>query len=135
PLSGSDVGAVFDDDGGGVLADGAVLIPGHLGAGAGQAGDGQRGHDLDQGVADLLVGHVGGDAGGLDGLIQGVDGVIGVGAELVVGLAVGLLVLGNKVLGHLVLRIGGEGGQQVHALGQRGVEVLGGQDEIGRAHV
>ena len=40
-LSGSDVGAVLDDHGGGILAHGAVLVPGHLRPGAGQADDGQ----------------------------------------------------------------------------------------------
>ena len=108
-MSGSDVGAILDDDGGGVLADSTAGVPGHLGAGAGQAGDRQRGHDLDQGVADLLVAHVSGDTGGLDGLIQGVDGVIGVGTELVGDLAVGFLILGDKILGQLVLSVSGEG--------------------------
>ena len=134
PLSGSDIGTVFDNDCGGVLGHSTVFVPGHLGAGAGQAGDGQGGHDLDQSIADLLIGHVGGGAGGLDGLIQGVDGVIRIGTELIGDLAEPVLILRHEVLGHLVLRVGGEGSQQVDAFSQRGIEVLGGQDAVHAVH-
>ena len=43
-------------------------------------------------------------------------------------------ILRHEVLGHLVLRVGGEGSQQVDAFSQRGIEVLGGQDAVHAVH-
>ncbi len=56
--------------------------------------------------------------------------VIGVRGELIGGVAVTGLILGDEALGQLVRRVRGEGGQQHDALRQGGVKAGHGEDAV-----
>ena len=129
---GGHIDAVLDDNGHRSLGDFAARAPGHTLAGETVHADG--GHDANEGLADVGGAHVGGAAGGLQGLVNDVDTVIRVCGELVGGLAVLGLIRGNEGLGALVLGVRGEGGQEHDALGQGGVEALHGEDAVHAVH-
>ena len=135
-----DVHAALDLDHHGGLGDLAVAAPGHAGAGQTVHTD-SGGHQVaviviragklgDQGLADVLGAHVGGDAGGGAGLIDGVHAVVAVGGELVGNAAVSGLILADEGLGALVLTPGVEGGHEHQALSQSGIEALQIQDAV-----
>ena len=135
-----DVDTILDLDHHGGLGDLTVPAPGHTGTG--QAVHADAGGDQiagvivltgelgDQSLADVLGAHVGGNTGGLAGLIDGVHAVIAVSGELVGDAAVGFLVLGNEGDGALILAPGVEGGHEHQALGQSGIEALQIQDAV-----
>ena len=86
-------------------------------------------------VADVLGAHVGGAAGVLEGLLEGVDAVVGVGGELVGGLAEAVLVLGDEGLRCASSVASAEKGVRSMTPSARlSVEALDGQDAVHAVH-